>query len=356
MKSSTQALTAPDKRAILAMAAVVALLMTLGWGTFFLLVLPGGYSLGNHALFGLGLAYTAFTLGIRHAFDADHIAAIDNTTRKLIEDGQRPLSVGFWFALGHSSVVIAAVAILAAGLNVLATQLSDDHSVLASMTSVWGTLVSAGFLLLVGGLNLASLIGIWRVARHLKAGGTCNETELEEQLQKRGVLYRVLGPVARRVDKPWKMYLVGFLFGLGFDTATEISLFVIGGSAALAVPWYVVLVLPLLFTAGMTLFDTLDGIVMNRIYGWAYERPVRKIYYNLAVTLMSVTVAFLVGGLGLCGLLAQQLHAKTGPLAWVASIDLRNFGFIMAGLFLATWLGALAYGKWNRVGDRSSAS
>ncbi|MDR3453873.1 MAG: HoxN/HupN/NixA family nickel/cobalt transporter [Rhodoferax sp.] len=336
------------------MAAVVALLMVLGWGTFFIVVLPGSYSLGNHALFGVGLAYTAFTLGIRHAFDADHIAAIDNTTRKLVADGQRPFSVGFWFALGHSTVVIVAVALLAAGLNVLAPQLSDEHSVLASITGVWGVVISGGFLLLIGALNLASLAGIWRVFRQLKAG-TYNEAELEMQLQNRGGLNRILGPVARRVDKPWKMYPVGFLFGLGFDTATEISLFVIGGSAALAAPWYVVLVLPILFTAGMTLFDTLDGIVMNRVYEWAHARPVRRIYYNLAVTLMSVTIAFLVGGIGLLGLMAQKLHTQTGLLAWIVSIDLQNFGFVIVGIFLTTWLGAFAYWKWRSVEGRHSA-
>lgn len=355
MTSSTQALSGDDKRSIFLMLAVVALLMVLGWGTFLVVVLPGNYALGHHALFGLGLAYTAFTLGIRHAFDADHIAAIDNATRKLVTDGQRPFSVGFWFALGHSTVVIVAVALLAAGLNVLAPQMVDEHSALASVAGVWGAVISGGFLLLIGALNLMSLAGIWRAFRQLEAG-TYDEAELEAQLQKRGALNRVLGPVARRVDKPWKMYPVGFLFGLGFDTATEISLFVIGGSAALAVPWYVVLVLPILFTAGMTLFDTLDGIFMNRVYEWAHARPLRRIYYNLAVTLMSVAVAFLVGGIGLLGLLAQRLQLQTGVLAWIVSIDLHNFGFIIVGIFLTTWLGAFAYWKWSSTEERRSTS
>lgn len=348
--ASSAGLAGPDKRGILYMAAIVALLMALGWGTFFAVVLPGHYAVGNHAVFGLGLAYTAFALGIRHAFDADHIAAIDNTTRKLVADGQRPLSVGFWFALGHSTVVILAVALLAAGLNALAPQLTDSHSVLASLAGAWGALISGGFLLLIGALNLASLVAIARMFREPDAEAG-SQARLEKQLQNRGLLNRILAPVARRVDTPWKMYPVGFLFGLGFDTATEISLFVIGGSAALSAPWYVVLVLPILFTAGMTLFDTLDGILMNRVYLWAHARPARRLYYNFTVTLLSITAAFLVGGIGLIGLLAQTMGARTGALAWVAAIDLQNFGFVIVAIFLSTWLAAFAYWKWrSRVG------
>lgn len=346
MKNSMKAFTAPETRSIFLMAAIVALLVALGWGTFFAVVLPGSYAVGNHAVFGLGLAYTAFALGIRHAFDTDHIAAIDNTTRKLVADGQRPFSVGFWFALGHSTVVILAVALLAAGLNALAPQLIDSNSVLSSVAGAWGALISGGFLLLIGVLNLASLIGMCRIFRQPDTG-TGSEARLEQHLQNRGLLNRVLAPVAGRVDKPWKMYPVGLLFGLGFDTATEISLFVIGGSAALTAPWYVVLVLPILFTAGMTLFDTLDGVLMNRVYEWAHARPARRLYYNFTVTLLSITAAFLVGGIGLLGLLAQALHRRSGVLAWIAGIDLQNFGFIIVAIFLTTWLAACGYWRWR---------
>ena len=343
------------RRSLIGMGAVIVLLLTVGWGMLFLVVLPGHYVVGDRALFGLGLAITAFTLGIRHALDADHIAAIDNTTRKLVADGRRPVSVGFWFALGHSTVVIVAVSLLAAGLNVLAEQMTEDDSTLTSLAGMWGVLFSGIFLMLIGALNLASLRGIWRVFREMKRG-RFDEAELEKQLNDRGVLNRILGPVARRVDKPWKMYPVGVLFGLGFDTATTIGLFVIGGNAALIAPWYVVLVLPILFAAGMTLFDTLDCVLMNRAYEWAYARPVRKVYYNLAVTVMSVTVAFLVGGIGLIGLLAQWLQVNSGPMAWLASIDLENFGFVIVGIFLVTGLCAFGYWKLGRVEERYSVT
>ncbi|MHA6694290.1 HoxN/HupN/NixA family nickel/cobalt transporter [Homoserinimonas sp. A520] len=336
------------------MAVVITLLLSLGWGLFFIVVLPGDFGLGNNQTFGLGLAFTAFTLGARHAFDADHIAAIDNTTRKLVSEGGQPMSVGFWFALGHSTVVLVAVGLLAAGLNGLAEQLSDDGSALAAVTSTWGLIVSGAFLLLIGTVNLFSLTRIWRTFRRLSTG-EFSEEQLEEQLQDRGVVNRVLGPLARRIDKPWKMYPVGLLFGLGFDTATTIGLFVIGSGAALAAPWYVVLVLPILFAAGMTLFDTIDGIFMNRAYAWAYARPVRKVYYNLTVTVLSVLIAYLVGGVALLGLLAVSIRADAGPLAWIASLQLEYFGFMIVGLFLLTWLGSLAYWKLAKLDGCSPA-
>lgn len=343
------------RRALLGMATVVALLMVTGWGGFFFLVLPGDYFVGDHRLFGTGLALTAFTLGMRHAFDADHIAAIDNTTRKLVADGQQPVSVGFWFALGHSTVVVAAVALLAAGLNVLADQISAEDSTLTSVAGLWGPLVSGLFLLLIGTLNLVSLVGIVGILSRAK-DGSFDEAELEHQLQNRGGLYRILGPIARSVDRPWKMYPVGLLFGLGFDTATTISLFVIGGSAALTAPWYVVLILPVLFTAGMTLFDSLDGLLMRYAYEWAYDTPIRKVYYNLVVTVMSVAVAFLVAGVCLVGLLADRVDVNTGPLAWVSKFDLGSLGFIMVSIFAVTWGGAVAYWKLAHVEERYSGS
>jgi nickel/cobalt transporter (NiCoT) family protein len=335
-----------NRRPAAAMAAFIVLLLLVGWGMFFGVVLPGNYSVGNNAVFEFGLALAAFSLGIRHAFDADHIAAIDNTTRKLIADGQNPMSVGFWFALGHSTVVIFAVALLATGVATLVPHFSDSNSILAVIAGSWGVLFSGLFLVLIGTLNLASLAGILRARRAAKAGNY-DESELESLLQKRGALNRFFGPVARRVDKPWKMYPVGVLFGLGLDTATTVVLLVIGGSAALLAPWYVIMVLPILFTAGMTLFDTLDGVLMNRTYQWAYARPLRKIYYNLTVTIMSIVVAFLVGGMGLIGLIAEHTRLHSGPLAWMASISLDNLGYIIVGLFAVTWLGSRAYSAWH---------
>lgn len=354
-KPSSVRLSSTAKRSILWMAVVITLLFALGWGLFFTVVLPGDYGLGDNQVFGLGLAFTAFALGARHAFDADHIAAIDNTTRKLVNEGGQPMSVGFWFALGHSTVVLAAVGLLAAGLNGLAEQLSDGGSALTTITSTWGVIVSGVFLMLIGTVNLFSLTRIWRTFRRLSTG-QFSEEQLEKQLQDRGVVNRVLGPLARRIDKSWKMYPVGLLFGLGFDTATTIGLFVIGSGAALAAPWYVVLVLPILFAAGMTFFDTIDGIFMNRAYAWANARPVRKVYYNLTVTVLSVLVAYLVGGVALLGLLAVSIRADVGPLAWIASLELGSFGFIIVGLFLVTWLGSLAYWKVANLDQRYPAA
>lgn len=341
-------------KAFIGMGAVIATLLILGWGTFALVVLPGGYLMGGQIVFGTGLAVTAFTLGLRHGFDPDHIAAIDNTTRKLIsEDHPHPVSVGFWFALGHSTVVIVTVLLLAAGLNVLADQITLERSALTSIASAWGMLVSGMFLLLIGLINLVSLQGIWRVFRGMR-GTQIDEPELERLLRGRGVLNRILGPVARRVDRPWKMYLVGLLFGLGFDTATTIALFVIGGTASLTAPWYVVLVLPILFTAGMTLVDTLDGVIMHHAYAWAFAAPVRKVYYNLTITLMSIAVAFLVGTIGLSTLAAQTLQSDTGLLGWIAALEVENLGYAIVAILVLTWLLAAAYWKIAKVEARYS--
>lgn len=339
--------TRHERRGLMLMLLVIAGLHVLGWGLFVLAVLPNSYRLGSTQVFGMGMALTAYTLGIRHAFDADHIAAIDNTTRKLVERhaaAARPLSVGFWFALGHSTVVLVAVGLLAAGFNLLAAQLSDDQSPFLRAAGLWGALVSGIFLLLLGGTNLASLNNI----RKLLTGyhnGTYLQEELEETLSRRGIVNRLLAPVVSMVDHPAKMYPVGLLFGLGFDTATTIGLFVIAGGAALTLPWYVVLVLPLLFTAGMVSCDTVDGLLMQRAYQWAFERPLRRIYYNLVVTSISVFVAFLVAVVVLFGALSEGLNVTTGPVAWVAGIDLENFGFIVAAAFIAIWAAALLYWK-----------
>lgn len=299
----------------------------------------------------MGLALTAYSLGIRHAFDADHIAAIDNTTRKLIEDGNsRPLSVGFWFALGHSSVVVAAVALLAGGLNILAAQISDSESLLLRGAGLWGALISGVFLILLGSINLVAFKGLWHSLTDFRTG-RFTEGQLEAHLQNRGVLSRILGPIANRVNRPSKMYPVGLLFGLGFDTATTIGLFVVAGSAALALPWYAVLVLPVLFAAGMVLFDTLDGLLMQRAHEWAFERPLRRIYFNMAVTSISVFIAFFVAAIALIGAFADNLQVTAGPLAWVAGIDLGNFGLIVVGVFILTWGAALAY--WKASGARA---
>ena len=344
-------LTREERRSLGGMAAVVALLHVFGWGLLVLVVAPAEYRVAGQ-LFGVGLGVTAYTLGMRHAFDADHIAAIDNTTRKLMGEGQKPMSVGFWFSLGHSSVVFVMVMLLALGIRALAGAIEDDGSTLQQVTGVWGTTVSGVFLVLIGLINLAALVGILKVFRRMRAGHF-DEAELERQLDKRGFLNRVLGRVTRTVRKPWHMYPVGLLFGLGFDTVTEVGLLVIaGGAAAADLPWYAVLVLPVLFAAGMSLLDSLDGSFMNVAYGWAFSRPVRKIYYNITVTSLSVAVALVVGVIELVGLLGDKLGVTSGPVAWIGSVDLADVGFWIVGLFVVTWLVAVAVWRLGRVEQR----
>ncbi|MGV9674561.1 HoxN/HupN/NixA family nickel/cobalt transporter [Nocardia sp. NPDC003482] len=338
------------------MVVVVVGLHVLGWGTLLLLVVPG-HHLVNGAVYGVGLGVTAYTLGMRHAFDADHIVAIDNVTRKLVaEKGTRRVhSVGFWFSLGHSSVVFALVGLLALGVRALASNLQDDNSALQKWTGTWGTSVSGTFLILIGLLNLASLLGIWSVFRRMRKGEV-NETELQNALEPRGVLARVLAPAMRTVRRPWHMFPVGLLFGLGFDTVTEVGLLVIaGGAAATGLPWYAILVLPVLFSAGMSLFDSLDGSFMSYAYGWAFTRPIRKIYYNLVITGLSVAVALLVGGQELISLLVERTGAETGVVAWIANLDLGALGFIIVGLFGLTWATAVAVWRFGDVERRWGA-
>lgn len=337
------------------MGAFIALLHVVGWGLLVWVVVPAEYRVGGQ-LFGFGLGLTAYTLGMRHAFDADHIAAIDNTTRKLRADGDRPMSVGFWFSLGHSSVVFVMVMLVAFGIRWLAGSIEDDGSTLQQVTGVWGTSVSGLFLVLIGLVNLAALVGIVLVLRRMRRGHL-DEGELERQLDKRGFLNRVLGRVTRTVTKGWHMYPVGFLFGLGFDTVTEVGLLVIaGGAAAASLPWYAVLTLPVLFAAGMSLLDTIDGAFMNVAYGWALTRPVRKIFYNLTVTALSVAVALGIGGIELLSILVDKLGITSGPLAAIGSIDLGEVGFWVVGLFVVTWVVALAVWRLGRIEERWGAA
>lgn len=336
-------------RGVIGMGISVLALHILGWGTLLFLVVPGHHVVQG-AVFGVGLGVTAYTLGMRHAFDADHIAAIDNTTRKLVAERGRDKThtVGFWFALGHSSVVFVMVALLALGVRALAPKLEDEDSALHQWTGIWGTSVSGTFLIAIGLLNLASLIGIWRVFRRMR-GGELDEAQLEKELDNRGLLNRVLQPVMRLVRKPWHMYPVGVLFGFGFDTVTEIGLLVIaGGAAATGLPWYAILVLPVLFSAGMALFDALDGSFMSYAYDWAFARPVRKIYYNLVITGLSVAVALLIGGQEIISIFVERFDLTTGFVAWIGNLDLGDLGFIIVGLFVITW--AIAVAVWRFAG------
>ncbi|MFF8916263.1 HoxN/HupN/NixA family nickel/cobalt transporter [Streptomyces sp. NPDC015032] len=332
---------------------VIAALHVVAFGVLFLLVVPEHYQVGSRA-FGVGLGITAYTLGMRHAFDADHIAAIDNTTRKLMADGKRPVSVGFWFALGHSSVVIAMAALVAGGAR-LAGVLIDEDSGAHQVLGVVGTTVSGSFLYLIAALNLVALAGILRVFRAMRAG-RFDEAELEQHLDSRGFMNRILGRFTRSVTRPGQMYPLGFLFGLGFDTATEVTLMVMAGSGAAAgLPWYAILCLPLLFAAGMSLFDTLDGTFMNFAYQWAFSNPVRKVFYNLAITGLSIAVAFLIGTIELVTVLHDKLDLRDSVTSWISGLDLGNVGYIVVGLFVLVWAAALVYWRIAKVEERWTA-
>jgi high-affinity nickel-transport protein len=337
------------------MLATIVALNAAGWGLFALVVLPDHPHFAGLGV-GLGAAVTAWTLGCRHAFDADHIAAIDNSTRKLMADGRRPLGAGFFFGLGHSSVVmLVGVGITFAAKEVFTTAVRPSSG-LAVAGSVAGTAMSATFLWLIAALNLIVFAGIVRVFRNLRRG-VYDEAQLEEQLQARGLMSRIFGRWMGSITHTRQLFFVGFAFGIGFDTATEVVL--LAGAAAAAtegLPWYAVLALPLLFAGGMTLLDTADGLFMNTAYGWAFARPLRKLYYNMAITAVSVLVAFLVGGIEIAGLLSTELHLHGGLADATASIDLNTAGYLMVALFLAVWAVAALVWRIARLETRGPAS
>ena len=352
----TRRWTMADRRSLAGMTSVVVLLNVVGWTVLGFVVAPQQFVLGDTGVFGIGVGVTAFLLGVRHAFDADHIAAIDNTTRKLVGDGRPALGVGFWFSLGHSSVVFGLSLVLAFGVTALTGPVLDENSSLQRTLGFVGALVAGGFLLLIGLMNAFAVVGIARVARDLRAGAF-GEAELERHLHNRGFLARVLGTMMRRVDKPRHMYVVGLLMGLGFDTATQVALLVLAaGTAAFTLPWYAILVLPVLFAAGMSLFDTADGVFMARAYTWAFISPVRKVFYNLTVTGLSVIAALTIGAVLLIQLVAESMDVRTGPVAWVAAWDLERVGLLLAGLFLLTWMVAVAVWRIGRVEQRWTAA
>ncbi|PMR59518.1 HoxN/HupN/NixA family nickel/cobalt transporter [Verrucosispora sp. ts21] len=335
------------------MAAVVIGLHLLGWGTLALLVAPQHYIVGTQTL-GLGVGFTAYTLGMRHAFDADHISAIDNTTRKLMHEGQRPLSVGFFFSLGHSSVVFGLALLLSLGLRKFIGPVQQNDSALHHYTSLIGTSISGAFLYLIAILNAVILVGIIKAFRAMRSG-PYDEAGLEQNLTNRGLMNRVFGQFTRSITKPWHMYPLGILFGLGFDTATEVALLVLAGTATVAgLPWYALLCLPVLFAAGMSLLDTIDGSFMNFAYGWAFSNPARKVYYNLTVTGLSVLVAVLIGTAELLSVLSGQLGLSGGFWSWNANLDFNTLGFGVVGLFVITWAVAMLVWRYGRIEQKWS--
>jgi len=341
-------LSAAERRRFGLMLAAIAGLNVFGWGLFVVAIMPHHFKYAGLGI-GVGVAATAWTLGMRHAFDADHIAAIDNSTRKLMADGKRPLGTGFFFALGHSSVMMVV------GLGITIAARSVFHAVVRPTSTfetaggTAGTLMSASFLWLIAALNVVVLAGIWRVFRNMRKG-MYDEVELESQLQARGLMYRFFGRWMRAINHTWQMFFVGFVFGIGFDTATEVLL--LAGTAAAAtqgLPFYAVLALPLLFAGGMTLFDSFDGFFMNTAYGWAFARAVRKVYYNITITALSVAVAFFIGAIEMFGVLSQELNLHGWFWDRMANFDLNTAGFIVVGLFVAIWGVALTFWRFGNV-------
>ena len=344
------------------MFAMIVALHLLGWVTLVLIVDPAQLSLGGKA-FGIGVGLTAYTLGLRHAFDADHISAIDNTTRKVMGERQgtgkpRPFGFGYFFSLGHSSIVVViGVGLIVAEKTVLPA-VTHSNSSLESIGGTFGTIVSAAFLFLIGMLNLVILAGIVRVFRSMRRG-EYDEAELERQLENRGFFYRFFGRWMKVIDKDWQMYPVGVLFGMGFDTATEVAL--LTTTALLAsehVPWQAILALPILFTAGMCLMDTTDGLFMNLAYGWAFFSPVRKVYYNLAMTGLSVAICFFIGGIEALGLVPLEVHGvsqTSGFWGFMANFNINTAGFVIVGMFIVTWAAAMVIWRFGRIEEKWTA-
>jgi nickel/cobalt transporter (NiCoT) family protein len=284
----------------------------------------------------LGTAFLAYGFGLRHAVDADHIAAIDNTTRKLMQEGKRPVAVGLFFAMGHSTVVVMA----AAGVAATATALAGSFDRFKAVGGVVGTSVSAFFLFAIAIANLVILRGVWRTFRHVRKGGHYADEDFNLLLNGRGLLARMFRPLFRLVSKSWHMYPIGFLFGLGFDTATEVSVLAVSAAAAAkGMSIWTIMVFPTLFAAGMSLVDTTDGIVMVGAYDWAFSKPMRKLYYNLTITSASVLVAVLIGGIETIGLVGDQFAVKGAFWEGVGALN-DNFtvlGIAIIGLFIAAW-------------------
>jgi high-affinity nickel-transport protein len=323
-------------RGLGSMIAVIAILHVTGWLTLIGIVAPQHLAIGART-FDIGIGVTAYMLGIRHALDADHIAAIDNTTRQLMTKNERPLSVGFWFAIGHSSVVFVITVLFGLGSRTLARPFLDNGSKLHVLTKIIGTIVSVGFLYAVAALNMRTLSRTWRQFRFRRTNLPPDDAS-EKESDRGGMMNQLLSPLVKLVAKPWQMYFIGLLFGLGFDTATEISLLVLAGAGAVSgLPWYAILCLPVLFASGMSIIDTIDGSLMNVAYGWGQARAAARIRYNLAVTTLSVAVALIIGTLEILGLVGDRLRLQGAFWQRVAAIDLNVVGLTIVGLFMFAW-------------------
>src|SRR5262249_36628925 len=337
------------------MTAAIAGLHILGFGLLILVVAPQHFRLGAAGTFAIGTGITAYTLGLRHAFDADHIAAIDNTTRKMMSEGKRPLSVGFFFSLGHSTIVFGLAFLLSIGVRALSAPVRNGGSTLHNATSVIGTTVSGTFLYAIAILNIGILVSIVRIFLDMRRGAY-SEQELERQLDSRGLMNRFFGKRSSKIREPWQMYPLGLLFGLGFDTATEIAMLVLAAGAGVAgLPFYAILCLPILFAAGMSLLDTIDGSFMNFAYGWAFSKPVRKVYYNITITGLSVAVALFIGTVELFGLLTGKLGLHGPLIDWFQKFNINTAGLVIVAMFVLTWTLALTIWRFAKIEEKWTA-
>jgi nickel/cobalt transporter (NiCoT) family protein len=296
----------------------------------------------------LSLCFLAYGFGLRHAVDADHIAAIDNVTRKLMQDNKRPVTVGFFFSLGHSSVVILMCFMVVLGTDWVKTHFPEFQEV----GSIIGTSISAAFLLTIAAINFIVFLEVYRAFRAAREGNGYSQDALQELLNGRGLLARILRPLFKFVSKSWHMFPIGFLFGLGFDTATEIALLGIAATQATQqVPIWSIMVFPLLFTAGMSLIDTTDGVVMIGAYGWAFVKPMRKLFYNMTITFVSFLIALVIGGLEALGIIARKLELHGGIWSFVNVFSDNSgvLGYFIIGLLVVSWLAAMIFYRVTRL-------
>ena len=352
-----RALTPAEWRRAAGMALVILAVNGTGWGIFVLYVMPHHFRYrgegGSAGLgVGLGVAATAWFLGFRHAFDADHISCIDNTTRKLMADGKRPLGTGFFFSLGHSTVVVAVGVGITFAARAVFGAMVNPSSAYETAGGTVGTLLSAGFLYLIAVMTLIVLAGLVKVFRNMRRG-IYDERRLEAQLQARGLMYRFFGRFMKSINHTWQLYFVGLIFGIGFDTATEVVLLAATAYAAIqGLPYFAVLALPLMFSGGLVLFDTLDGCFMNFAYGWAFARPVRKVYYNLVITGLSIGAAFIIGTIEVLGILTTQAHLRGAFWSLMANFDINVAGLCIAAVFVVVWAVAILYWRFGRLETR----
>jgi high-affinity nickel-transport protein len=337
---ATQATINLSRNEKIKIATIFAVLITITAVGF-----SAAFVIGKIAVVLGGLGIVAYVFGLRHGVDADHIAAIDNTTRKLMQEGKRPTTVGMWFSLGHSTVVVALIIALILATRAVATNIPA----LQTTGAILGTLVSGSFLWIIGFINAVIVIGIYKIFQTLKQG-KLNQEELDNLLENRGFMNRFFRPLFKVISKPWHIYPVGVLFGLGFDTASEVALIAIsvGIGVSTSIPIYYILVLPLLFTCGMVTVDTADGVAMRVAYGWAFLNPIRKIYYNLTVTVISVLVAWAIGTIELLQVLSTELNLNGLFWSWLNAINFEMIGFGIIGIFILSWLASFGYWRYKK--------